>query len=348
MTPIVIAAAAVALATVLLATPLMTRLAFKVGAVDYPDERKVHKKALPRLGGLAIFLAFLCGTLVLGNVDAQKFALLLACAVIVLMGCLDDTTSLSPAVKLSFQVLAALLLVQSGVYVEHLTNPLSGGTFPLGVFGIPLTIVWLVGVSNAVNLIDGLDGLAAGVSAISSCTIAAISFLSGNFHTAGMAVVLVAASAGFLRYNFPPARIFMGDSGALFLGFVLAAFSIMGLAKGATVISVFVPVLILSFPIFDTFFAVVRRFRARRPVLQADRGHLHHRLLDMGLSTRRTVLALYAATFLMGLAAILVSLLAAPHAVVILMAVAALVLHGANRMGIMRRGETKKPQKDRS
>ncbi|MCL2677737.1 MAG: undecaprenyl/decaprenyl-phosphate alpha-N-acetylglucosaminyl 1-phosphate transferase [Clostridiales bacterium] len=342
----IIIAAAAALGTVLLATPLMIRLASKVGAIDHPDERKVHKESIPRLGGLAIFLAFVCGTLILWGLDEQVFALLLACSVIVLMGYLDDTKNVSPVVKLSFQVVAALVLVQSGVYVSFLTNPFTGEAFSLGVFGIPLTVIWLVGVSNAVNLIDGLDGLASGVSAICASTIAALGFLTGSFTIAGVAVVLAVASAGFLRYNFPPAKIFMGDCGALFLGFVLGALSIMGMAKSAAALSIFVPILILGLPIFDTFFAIARRFRARRPVMQADRGHLHHRLLDLGLSTWQVVTVLYVVTFLMGLAAILLTLLTTPQAVVILIIVTVLFFLGANKLGILRRSETRKLQRD--
>lgn len=332
----------ITLALSLSLTPLMIRLAPVLGALDKPNERKVHQGLMPRLGGLAIYLAFVCGVLLLDK-TTDLFAgssvliyLLLSCGLVVACGFVDDIINISPKIKLLIQVAAALLFIQGGAYVDFITNPFTGGQISLGFLGIPVTVLWLVGISNAVNLIDGLDGLSAGTSAIAALTMAFVCWTQGNLAIAFLALILAMAILGFLRYNFNPARIFMGDCGSLFLGFALAALAVMGLSKAATTISIFIPFLILGIPVFDTFFAVIRRLSLRRPIMEADKGHLHHQLLALGLNQRQTVLCIYGVNILMGSAAILLAVLTAPQAILVLLLVTVLIFAGADWIGVLR------------
>ena len=320
-------------------TPLLKKNAEKLGAIDVPDARKVHQRVMPRIGGLAIYLGFLISVLVVFPITNELLGLLAGSTIIMLFGIADDIRGVSPKVKLLGQIIAAGIVVMAGISVEFITNPFAnimggGAMIPLGVFAIPVTIFWIVGVTNAINLIDGLDGLAAGTSAIAAVTMAVIAVLEGHVMVAIMAAILAASIFGFLKYNFHPAEIFMGDSGSLFLGFSLSTLAIMGLTKSATVISVFVPILILGIPIFDTFFAVVRRYLQGKPIFQADKGHLHHRLLDMGLSHKQTVIAIYFVNFTLGGSAVLLTRLTSEQSLWILLAVTVLGLLGANALGV--------------
>ncbi len=327
---------------------LMTRVAkivaLKLGVVDKPDARKVHQGLMPRMGGLGIYSGFMAGAVFYvcshPNIafTGDVLGLLLSATIVFITGVVDDIKSIRPTTKLLGQLVAALVFVGFGGYVKFFSNPFGGDIIFLDYMGIPVTIIWLVGISNAVNLIDGLDGLAAGVSIISACTMAVVSLSHGYYMPAALLFVLAAATLGFLRYNFSPATIFMGDSGSLTLGFVLGAIAIMGFAKGATIVALVIPVLILAIPIFDTFFAIVRRLIEHKPVFQPDKGHLHHRLLAMGLSHKQTVLIIYAITMFMGCIAILTALLP-PWMTVLLVAAALLVLFaGAHHLGILRIG----------
>ena len=335
-----------AIAMSLLLVPQVMKMGVRLGIVDRPNERKIHKGEIPRVGGLAIYAGFMAGLLVLGNFSEQVLSLIIAVTIIVGVGFWDDAKNLHPVAKLSAQVIAALIVIQGGIIVEFFTNPITGGLVSLGVFSVPLTVLWLVGISNAINLIDGMDGLSSGVGIISAITIAVINFMEGAALTGGIAVILAASTLGFLRYNFPPAKIFMGDCGSLTLGFILGSLAIMGFSKGATIISVFVPILILGIPILDTFGAIVRRSISHKPVFEADRGHLHHRLLDMGFSQKQVVLIVYLITFLLGMAAILMSLLTTPQAVVILMIVTILVSIGIRKTGVFKPLSSTKMRED--
>lgn len=320
----------------LFGTPLVRKLAFAVGAVDVPNERKVHKGAMPRLGGLAMFAAFLVGVLIFGDFSRPVLGLIIGGALIVAIGIVDDIRGVTPKQKLLVQLIAAIVFVYCGGYVKYITNPIAGNVIFLDYWGIPLTLLWLVGISNAINLIDGLDGLAGGVSAISAFTMAVVSFTTGYLTPSALALILVFAIMGFLKHNFSPASIFMGDSGSLFLGFTLGAMAIMGFSKGATIISLVIPILILGVPIFDTFFAIVRRKRDNKPIFQADKGHLHHRLLAMGLSHKQTVVIIYAITLFMGVCAIALTMLTSAQAVLILIIVSVILIFGANRLGVLK------------
>jgi len=251
------------------------------------------------------------------------------------MGIADDIVGISPRVKLLGQILVAGLLVMFGVKISFLTNPFGGEMFSLSIIGIPLTIFWIVGVTNALNLVDGLDGLAGGLAAIASLTLAVIGWSNDQMLIVVPAVILSASIFGFLKYNFYPAKIFMGDSGSLFLGYMLAGLSVIGLTKGAAVVSVFVPILILGIPIFDTLYAIVRRFINNQPIFEADRGHIHHRLLAIGLSHRQTVVAIYGIASLLGASAIVLTFLTTAQAFVMFVGISVLILIGANRINAM-------------
>ena len=266
--------------------PFVIKLAFKIGAIDKPDSRKVHAKVMPRLGGLAIFLAFIIPMLILGKIEGPYLGVILGAVVIFLVGILDDVYQLSAWIKLFGQILAASIAIYFGVIVHFVTNPFDG-LLSLGFLSIPVTFLWIVGVTNAINLIDGLDGLAGGVSAIAAGTMGVVALLQGQAEVSIAAFILVAAILGFLPYNFHPARTFMGDSGSNFLGFILGCLAIMGTAKSATILSLFVPIVILGIPIFDTFFAIIRRINNKTPIFKPDKDHLHHRLLALGMSHKR-------------------------------------------------------------
>ncbi|HEX7057564.1 MAG TPA: MraY family glycosyltransferase [Bacilli bacterium] len=292
-------------------TPFIKQFAVWVKAVDKPNERKVHTRIMPRLGGLAIFAAFAGGFIVVTPVlDAIKaeaaWGLLIGGAVIALTGALDDRFDISPKWKLLGIILAACVVVAFGLKVNLVNVPFGHTTLNLDWLSIPLTIFWIVGVTNAINLIDGLDGLAAGVSAISTATILVLAALMGNITVILLCSILLGSIIGFLFFNFHPAKIFMGDTGALFLGFSIATLSILGF-KQATLVSFIVPVLISGVPIYDTLFAIIRRRLNKKPIFKADKGHLHHCLLKLGLSHRQTVLVIYGVSIVFGLFAVALS-----------------------------------------
>lgn len=319
-----------------LLTPLLCRIAPRLGAVDKPNARKIHHTLMPRLGGAAIYAGFMLAYWLGGNHHQEYLGLCLAGSFIMLVGIVDDIRSLSPRLKLVGQIMAAVILVAFGVRVDFLTNPFDG-LFILGKLAIPVTIFWLVGVTNALNLVDGLDGLAAGTSLIAAVTIAVVAWFNGEVAVAFLSLALAAAVLGFLPFNFHPARIFMGDSGSMFLGFNLAALAAIGLTKSATVISLFIPVVILGLPIMDTLFAIVRRFLNHRPIFAPDKEHLHHRLLAQGLSQRQAVGVIYLVDACLGGSAILLSRVATDQGVLILIGLAVIILVGCDKLGIIGR-----------
>jgi len=306
----------------LVLTPLARRLAFRIGAVDLPGDRKVHKQPVPRIGGLAVFGAVLITALSLFFGDlwreffgaelrsAQWFYALVGGVLIVSVGALDDIRPLGLKIKLAAEVVVALMLIAAGFTIASVRVPFLDQVLVLGYFSVPFTVLWFVGITNALNLIDGLDGLASGVALIACLTITAIGIMTGHVAEAMLSVILAGAVLGFLRYNFHPASIFLGDSGSLFLGFALAALSISGSLKGATVLTILVPMLALGLPIFDTLLTVLRRVirgigerrlgngtKVLSAVFLPDKDHIHHRLLKMGLRHQHAVLVLYAVCF---------------------------------------------------
>lgn len=293
-----------------IATPMVRKLAIKIGAVDVPkDNRRVHKEAMPFLGGIAIYAAVVISVLIFLPLNKLTLSILVGGTLIVISGILDDLRDISPKAKLLFQLGAGVVLILGGVEIDFITNPFnsSDSLIFLKWFSIPITLFWVAGITNTVNLIDGLDGLAAGVAMISSISLMVVANRFGYKEITILSAILAGSCLGFLPYNFNPARIFMGDTGALFLGFMLAAISIEGVMKSVATIAVVVPILILGVPIFDTTFAICRRMLNGQSIMAADKGHLHHRLLNRGFSQRKTVLILYGVSAIFGIFAILIA-----------------------------------------
>ena len=300
---------AAALVVTFVATPLVRRFALRRGLVDRPGGRKVHETPIPRLGGVAIFLgvavavaAQIYGELRLGwgdtlvadgSLEPRTIAVLVGMTLVFLVGLWDDLSNLTPGMKFAGQLVAAGVVVASGLRIEYIGNPLGGGLIDLGLISIPITLIYIVGFTNVINLIDGLDGLAAGVSAIAATSLLVLAAQGNRLDAAAMAAAVIGACIAFLRYNFNPASIFMGDSGALFLGFTLSVISLMGVMKSTAAIALAVPLLIIGVPIFDTATAIIRRLLHQRPIQEADKGHIHHRLLGRGFNQRQTVLIIY-------------------------------------------------------
>lgn len=297
-------------------TPLSMKIAFRVGALDQPKKRGMHKKVMPRAGGLAIFTGFIVTVVFLiHHIEPSQrptiWGLLLGAFIITSLGFFDDIYGLRPRTRVVVQLIAALIAIATGTQITDITIPLLG-TINFGIFSNVITVFWIIGVTNAVNLLDGLDGLATGIASIASTTLMIIAILFGDPLLVGLPILLTATLAGsclgFLPYNFNPAKIFMGDTGSTFLGYSLAVISIQTMLKTYTALTLVVAVIVLALPIADTLFAIIRRTANRRPISEGDRGHLHHRLIDKGLSQRKAVLTLYFISGLFGLAAILIVL----------------------------------------
>lgn len=315
-------------------TPYVKKLAFRIGALDKPDGRKVHHGIMPRLGGLAIYLAFVIAVLATMHITRDIAALLLGGTVIVIVGVLDDKYQLPAKVKLLGQIIAAFVLVLFDIKIEWLNNPF-GGYFYLEYFSVPLTVFWIVSFTNVVNLMDGLDGLAAGVSAIASVTVILVALQQGFYPVAVITAALAGGIIGFIRYNFNPASIFMGDTGSMFIGYMMAAISIFGAVKSAATIALLVPAVALGLPIMDTAFAIVRRYTNGRPIFQPDKGHLHHRLLAMGMTQRQAVLLMYVISAVLGIAAILLTEVDGYLAACIIACIITAVVFVAKKIGIL-------------
>ncbi len=292
-TPEVLYGLGIAFAIVVLLTPAVGGMARLLGAVDHPDSRRLNRRPIPRLGGLAIFLGIVVPALAFLDLSGESRGVLLGAAVATVVGAIDDFRGLSPAAKLSGQFLAAAIPPAFGVWIDHFTLPFLGvADLPVWL-GVPLSMLFIVAVMNMVNFLDGLDGLAAGVCAIAGATYATLALSLGKADPAILSAIVAGSCLGFLRHNFFPARIFMGDSGALCLGFILAAVSIQGLLKTASTVVLLLPLLVLAVPIIDTSFVVARRLKHARPIYTADRGHLHHRFLNIGFSQRRAAMTMW-------------------------------------------------------
>lgn len=319
-------------------TPIIRKLAIRIGAIDIPkDNRRVHKKPIPLMGGLAIYISIVITALVFLETDKTLISMILGGTVILISGIIDDIKGLSPKGKILFQIAGAIILILGDIKIDAVTNPFgkAGTVLRLNGLSIPLTIFWVVGITNTLNLIDGLDGLAAGVTMISSLSFFAVAGEFNYINIMLISAILSGACIGFLPYNFNPAKIFMGDTGALFLGFMLAAVSIEGVMKSVATIAVVVPIIILGLPIFDTTFAIFRRLLNGKSIAEADKGHLHHRLLERGYSQRKTVLILYAISAVFGICAILISEANTKRAVTFSVIVFIVTILLAMKMGLL-------------
>jgi UDP-GlcNAc:undecaprenyl-phosphate GlcNAc-1-phosphate transferase len=293
-TPEVLYGAAIAFVIVVLLTPAVGGMARLLGAVDRPDgARRLNRRPIPRLGGLAIFLGILVPALAFLDLSGESRGVLLGAAIATVVGAVDDFRGLSPSVKLVGQLVAASIPPMFGVWIDHVTFPFVGVLDLPAWIGVPLSMLFIVAVMNMVNFLDGMDGLAAGVCGIAGVTYAILALSLGKPDPAILSAIVAGACLGFLRHNFFPARIFMGDSGALCLGFILAAVSIQGLLKTASTVVLLLPLLVLAVPIMDTSFVVARRLKHNRPIYSADRSHLHHRFLNIGFSQRRAALTMW-------------------------------------------------------
>lgn len=294
----------------LILTPLVKKFAYKIGAVDIPkDDRRIHTEPMPLIGGLAIYLSMVIVSLIFLPLDRFLISIILGSSIIVISGIIDDTRGMSPKLKILFQLMAGMVLIMGDVKIEFITNPFSKSNvlFYLKWFSIPITLFWIVGITNTLNLIDGLDGLAAGVAGISSLSLMLVAAKFGYSNIIILSAIIAGGCLGFLPYNFNPAKIFMGDTGSLFLGFMLAAISIEGVMKSVAAIAVVVPILILGVPIFDTTFAIFRRLLSGKSIMSADKSHLHHRLLNKGFSQKKTVLILYGISGIFGIFAVIIA-----------------------------------------
>lgn len=314
---------AVAAVVTIALTPLARKLATKLDAIDYPSARRVNMLPIPRMGGVAIFGGILAALVVAGfgvyafgwvdpfidynGIEVNYWGVLLGTVLIFLVGAVDDVVDLNPKAKMLGQIVAACVVAGSGLLFSSIHNPFGEGYIEFGWVAYPLTVFYLVAFANVINLIDGLDGLAAGITGISAITILLFAVLTGRFDAALFSVILVGVCAGFLKSNFFPASIFMGDSGALLLGFSLGIISLFAVARSALFVSLLVPILAAGVPILDTFFAIVRRKREHRPIDEADKGHIHHRLMRAGFSQRATVLIMWAWTVLLAACGVIIT-----------------------------------------
>ena len=302
----------IAFLVVLLTTPLVRKLAWKVGAVDYPSKRRINREPIPRMGGVAVFLSLAISLAVLiGGIRwfswpavlippvgmvVDYYLLAVAVLIAFLTGVVDDIFHLKPLPKLAGQIIAACLAAASGLVVGNIVNPFAGGEIMLGWAAYPVTVVYLVAYMNIINLIDGLDGLSSGIACIASVTMFILAFNAGHLDAAALSIALAGATLGFLRYNFHPASIFLGDSGSLLIGFIMGVVSLLNVTRVAGLTTIIIPLLVSGIPIIDTGSAIIRRMRAHVSVGQADRGHIHHRLIQEGFNQRTAVLLIYAWT----------------------------------------------------
>lgn len=297
-------------------TPIVRHLGIRLGVIAHMNERTVHTKPIVRMGGLAIFLGFVFSILINLELNNQLIGILLGATAITSIGLLDDIFSLNPYLKFGGQIGAAAIPYFFNIGIFFITNPF-GGVIPLGWWSLPVTIIWLVGIMNTINLIDGLDGLASGLTAISSFVLMLVALYTGQYPAAILSLALLGSNLAFLRYNFSPADIFMGDSGSLFLGYMLGLCAIIGVLKSTTTLALAVPILILGIPISDTALAIIRRVRNGKGIFQADKQHIHHKLLNIGLNHKQVVLVCYFISLILGIMAFILSILTTPIAAIV-------------------------------
>jgi UDP-GlcNAc:undecaprenyl-phosphate GlcNAc-1-phosphate transferase len=324
------------LITTIAFTPVVRLFADKYGIFDEPGHRKIHNNSVPSLGGIAIYFGLLASIMTIWNPESQieLYGIIIAGTIILLIGIADDVYGLSAMTKLFGQIIVSLILVSFGVKFVFATEA-TGSIVYLGVLGVPLTVFWMVGMMNAINLTDGLDGLAAGVSCIGAASLGIISV----FYEIGIPTFLSAAicgtSLGFLIFNFNPAKIFLGDSGAMLLGFFLGSITVLSATSRSSTMTLFIPILVLGVPIFDTGFAILRRFASGRCIFAADQEHLHHRLVSKGYTQKQAVLIIYGISVCLGVIAVLVSHLTPIAVMFTVIIVLVVLIYGGTRTGLI-------------
>ena len=336
----------IALIVAYVLTPGVKKLAIKVGAVDKPNARKVHTHAIPRLGGLAIYVGFMAAVLFCVPVRHELLGLLLGCTAIVALGIWDDICNIPAKVKLVGQIVAACIPIAFGIQIEWLTNPFGTLIVLPELVAIPVTIFWIIGFTNTVNLIDGLDGLAAGVSFIASVSMFLLAYTMNQYLPAMIIVAMAGAALGFLQYNFNPAKIFMGDTGSMLLGYTMAVAAVLGLVKTAATIALVVPLIALGLPILDRLFAIIRRKMSGVPIFQPDKGHLHHRLLALGMSQKQAVLIMYFVSIVLGIVALFVANVSYQTGIATVLVVLAVIIYTAKRLGILQKTTANSTRKE--
>ena len=326
-----------ALVVTFVLTPVVKNLAIRIGAVDKPDARKVHHGLIPRLGGLAIYAGFMVSAVATIGFTYEMVGIMLGATFLIIVGIADDVVSLPPKVKLLGQIIAAAIpVVIFNINIDWIHIPRLGIIYLPEIISLPLTIFWIIGFINTVNLIDGLDGLAAGIATIASIAIALLAFQMGQWTAAAAMVAMTGACLAFLQYNFNPAKIFMGDTGSMFLGYIIAAVSVMGSMKTAAAAVLVVPLVALAVPITDTFLAFIRRKSSGVPIFSPDKNHLHHRLLAKGLNQKQVVLIMYALTAFFSCVALLVIHLRTLVGIAIVVIALILFILWARKLGVMK------------
>lgn len=328
-----------------LLTPLVRRISLKLNIVDYPDKRKIHSVPTPRLGGVAIYIAFflsLIPALFFNTSPAfsQTVTALFSCSLIIFfLGLYDDIKGANAKIKFTFQILAALLLIYGfGFKINYLTNPFRQYAYlDFGWLGVPITILWIVGLTNAINIIDGLDGLACGVTSIASITLFLVAVHQGNTAVGFLTGAMAGATLAFLKFNFNPAKIFMGDTGSMTLGFALSVIAITSYRKSTVALALLVPFIALGVPIIDTMLAIFRRFLKGSHPFQADQEHIHHRLLNMGMSHREVVVFIYVITILLGVIAFGFTAVKDEFAAILLIIVGVIIFLVVGRLGLSKK-----------
>lgn len=293
----------IALISTFFLTFLVKKIAFKLKIVDFPNQRKIHIHPTPRIGGVAIFLGAALGLIYLRPEHIHLNAIIIGSLVIIITGVLDDKFNIRPILKLTGQLVAASFLISSGLVIEKITLPFIG-MIDLGMFSVLITILWVVGITNAINLIDGLDGLATGVSTIGLISILIMAITDLQIFAVYLCVVLIGANLGFLYHNFYPAKIYMGDTGSNFLGYMIAVISMLGLFKNVALFSFIIPIIVIALPILDTLFSIIRRMMNKQKIMEADNKHIHYQLLRAGFTHRQSVLVMYGFSLIFGVLAI--------------------------------------------
>ncbi|TDP91745.1 UDP-GlcNAc:undecaprenyl-phosphate GlcNAc-1-phosphate transferase [Halanaerobium saccharolyticum] len=317
----------------LVITPAIIRLAHRLNFIDQPGERKINKKIIATAGGTAIYLAFMIPLRFFLPANQTVKGIMIGGSFMLILGLLDDKFEISAPIKFLGQIIGALILIYYGVKINFITNPFGGFIF-LGIYAVPFTVFWIVSIINTINLIDGLDGLAAGVSIIAVLTLFAVALQENQVLAPMLAVLLAGSCLGFLKYNFNPAKVFMGDTGSMFIGYIIAAVSITGALKSAAAVTIFVPMLALAIPILDTTFAIIRRIFNDRPIGEADHGHIHHRLLAIGMNQKQAVISVYVISAILGTIAFVINGIKFDHALIIFASVILIIIYGAKKIGI--------------
>ena len=317
----------------LLITPVIIKLAHRLNFIDQPGERKINKKIIATAGGTAIYLAFMIPLRFFLPANQTIKGIMIGGTFMLILGLLDDKFEISAPLKFLGQIIGAMILIYYGVRINFITNPL-GGFIYLGVYTVPFTVFWIVSIINTINLIDGPDGLAAGVSIIAVLTLFAVALQENQVIAPMLAVLLAGSCLGFLKYNFNPAQVFMGDTGSMFIGYIIAAVSITGALKSAAAVTIFVPMLALAIPILDTTFAIIRRIFNHRPIGEADHGHIHHRLLAIGMNQKQAVISVYVISMILGTIAFVINGIKFDHALIIFTSVILIIIYGAKKLGI--------------